>query len=673
MEQIPQQNSKSSSFNKYEGYLYLLFAFHAISYFLFRFLDKSYQTWDSAGHLSLSMRMGELLTEYLNNSQVTLVDFLKLSDYYPPFVHISTSFLNVIFGYNSSLLLFLIFATFIWSIYMVYKTVQLLGFSDETAFMTAAFYSLFPQVADQARLFHLEIPLILSLLYAYKYLLNSDGFRNRKNTLLFFLVFAVSQLIKWYSFLFLAVPVIYVLYKSYTQGIEKSKIINLVIGSVLFLVLATPWYIVNFEDLVNYASIFSVGEADDPELLLSFENITFYLRNTISFQIFLVPFIFTVLGAVLLFKNKLKSGYLMLVHIGFIFFVFTFIGNKNLRYLLPLTPIYALFMAYFIFNVDSYRKLYRTVAVIFVVTGFVFSSFNQVQSSSPTAKVAGVLFAGPLYNNVYTSTTAYSYDTREVPIEELLEFIVVDAKREGIKPIGVTPLMDSEEFSVASLELVRLENRHANVYLPVPYLQFSGFKSNEEMQNFFNEFNVSYVIVPDDPGPSGLRNYTALIQMSAFLNSEANLMFEPIKEFKSTDNRYVVFRRLPANLSIPVNECQTLTNYGGRVDFVVEPGNTYLFFTGHFSTKFVSRDFEFGTLRMFAVENEDTKVRSFGVENLPLAGISVCHRLGTDLYFEDEARSAFANPNSCGDRPCSKIVITRINTDGEYEEVVVTP
>jgi 4-amino-4-deoxy-L-arabinose transferase-like glycosyltransferase len=667
--------NEKTHLSKYDLYLYLLVGFHVLAYFLFRFLDKSYQTWDSAGHLGLSMRFSDSISTFLSgDGGVTGLDLLKLSNYYPPIFFFFTSFFNLIFGYSTSLLLFLVLLVFIGNLFLIYGIVQRLGYDKKVAFLSVLFFSLFALVADQARLFHLEHPLILVLLLCYYILLMSDGLLSIKKVVLFFLCFGIAQLIKWYAFVFLVIPVLVVLVRGVRYRRWQRLFLNIAIGSLVLVLVVAPWYLANLEDLLHFMRLFAVGESDDPQVLMSFTNVFFYLRNILSHQIYLVPFVVSWLGFFRYVKLNKTKGLVLFVHMLFVYSVFTFISNKNLRYVLPLTPIFAFLISYFL---TTLRSRISSVAlmllvILYVFFGFLFSTFNQVKAQSSPAKFSGVVLGGPFYVGIYNAPQMYSYDVRYVPIKEILFYVVEDAKANEIEPIGITPLIDAEELSVASLEMVRLENRIKTVYFPVPYLQFEPFASTREILRFFADANVSYVLVPEYVGPSGLRNYAALSQVVDFMNSDDNIWFEPIKTFGGFDNNITVFRRIETYVDLPMNSCQEVYGYPGEIRLNMEAGATYVIFTGHFSTEYASRDFEESVLRVLEIGNNDKMAHPFVVSKLPLDGVSVCYREGIDLDLGEEIGLALTSKTSCGNIGCNKVVHTRVMLDGSVEEFSYT-
>ena len=190
--------------NVYGFYLFLLVIFHLFFNFIWQRINSAPPTWDSAGHLVLSFIFADKFA-LLARGLTDITSILKVSVYYPPFVHIFGGTLIYLFGRSYEIPLFFIeTGFFILSIIMIYKIVLIKFPSNyKLAFFTAFIFSFFPQIWEQSRYFHLDIPLLGLLLLSYYYLLKSDLFNKPIYSFLFFISFSLVQLTKWYGFVFL--------------------------------------------------------------------------------------------------------------------------------------------------------------------------------------------------------------------------------------------------------------------------------------------------------------------------------------------------------------------------------------------------------------------------------------------------------------------------------------
>jgi len=353
--------------------------------------------------------------------------------------------------------------------------------------------------------------------------------------------------------------------------------------------------------------------------------------------------------------------------------IFTFISNKNLRYILPLTPFFAYFIADYVLNVSVRWKYLAYALLSYMVAGFLFSSFNQVKAEKPLLKLAGIALAGPGYKDWYFSPSFYSYEPNYWPVREVLDFIVTDAAYPRDRGLGVTPLIDTENFSLASIEMLRREMHLSNVYIPAPYFRFDLYESDEEMLNYFNENGVDYILVPQNPGPSGLRNYAVLVQMIEYLTSKRNYVFAPIKRFDLPDSTSLVIYKRVVGVDGEVTMLQTdeCTNTAGFQDgtesIKLVPNHTYMVFTGHFAIQDkINMAFEEGILYVVQIENV-VHESILDVHNLPTNGATLCSRDGLGLNVIEEIKKPLVEPGHCG-VDCRKVIHVKWSVgDDDYE------
>ncbi|MBP7785931.1 glycosyltransferase family 39 protein [Patescibacteria group bacterium] len=669
---------------KYNLYLTLLIIFHILFFSIFHILNKNYQTWDSAGHIGLSYRMAREIQRYSSGVEgASLKTILKISNYYPPFVQLIGSFISLSFDFKSVFLLIETLIFFILSIIFTYKLVFLLTRNNRISFITVAIYSLFPQIIDQSHYFHLDIPLTALLLMSIYFLLTSDSFKKILPTILFFIFFSFIQLTKWTGFVFLIVPVLITLYKSFisrTGGVDKRNfqiiIRNLLIGSAIFLILVVPWYRVNWTELLDQIRVFSKGESDDPQSL--WESLFYYPANAISHQIMFLPFVLAVISIIYHLKNNWKKGLTVLASILIPWILFVFISNKNLRYTLPLTPLIAYLIAAFLESISSSMKIklkgLTAFTISYLLLASVFLSFFRLEKETPILRPISMFFTGPRYNSwYYYGTSFYAYKPYKYPVDEVLDYIYRDAQ-ETERALGVSVLIDTEEMSAATFELVRLEKGYRNMYMPVPYFQFQAFKSDDEVKAFFTETRSKYVISSTHIGPEGLRNYQALKQCSLYLESKNNDLFDRVKTINLPDGQKLFVYKIKD--SIVSVEAMDGCKIGAGVDdgvetFKLTPNHTYTMFTGHFAIQDkIKVDYEPGVIYLVQVENTIHE-SMLDIYNLPKSGSSFCSIEGTEIDFSKEIKNALTEENQCGAGiKCKKVIHVKWNVGDSDVEII---
>ena len=317
--------------------LLLLIVFQCAFFLLYQNLNRAYQTWDSAGHIALSFRMADEIKDVYNKTPgSSLVNLIKISNYYPPFIQLLGAVFSLTFGYSSENMLFITLFFFILTIIFTYKLALYLSKNENLAFYTTLIFSFFPEVIEQSRVLHLDLPLVALLLVAIYFLLTSELFSKRKSTFLFFLFAGLAQNTKWYGVVYLLLPFLYVFVAFIVKAVKrqisiKKSVINLFIGAVEVFALCFPWYFYNYTDLIKFSKIFSTAESDDPTGLFSLANLFFYPASILTYQTLFLPFLCMIFGIVLmLFKDRRQFSYLV-SYLLISPLVFLIIANKNLR------------------------------------------------------------------------------------------------------------------------------------------------------------------------------------------------------------------------------------------------------------------------------------------------------------------------------------------------------
>lgn len=669
---------KKISSNKYNNLLVLLIVFHICFFVVFRLLDKNYQTWDSAGHISLSYRIAnEMKRLILKEEKASLVSILKVSDYYPPFVQIIGAMISLVLGYKSLYLLTEILFFFILSIVFTYKLTLVVTKNPKISFLTTVIYSLFPQIIDQSHYFHLDIPLLSLILVSLYFLYLSEGFKKLKYAILFFVFFGLVQVTKWYGFVFIIVPVVYMvlnnLMNRLLSGTEKVKILkNILFGSLLFLVIVLPWYVENWSTLLSSSKIFSFGESDDPTNLI--QAILYYPSNVITYQIMFIPSVLLVISIVHEIVSNKKKGLFIILSLLVPWIVFVCISNKNLRYILPLTPMFAYLISSLTVKISDKIRFAPYLIVLYLLLASSFLSFNRFKKESKYLRSMSLLFAGINYEHwYYSDPTFYSYKPEKFPLDEILSFIYSDANRIR-NSVGVAVLVDSNEMSVATFEMVRLENHYDNMYMPVPYFQFQPFKNDAEIEAFFIDTVSEYVISPSNPGPKGLRNYTALMQCIEYLESSRNRLFKGIKTFTLPNGEKItVYRRIDFSENKDMTEgCKQDAGIIDGVETIkLMPGYTYILHTGHFAIEDkVSGGYKKGVIYVVQITNS-TYEGDLQIYNLPKSGSSLCVKKGLDFDPIEDVKRPLNLDDQCGKEvPCVKSVLVTWNV-GDSEAKVL--
>ncbi len=644
-----------------------LVVFHLVFYAIFRHLHTAPQTFDSAGHMALAFKFAHLYKDFLNGGETTLYDLLTTSFYYPPLMHWVGGLVTLIFGKSFNLMLYMVFFSFLGCLVLIRKIVLALGFGEKVAFYSALFYSFFPFVADQSRLFHTDIPMSFFLLLSLYFLIKSGGFRAKKYTLLFFVVAGLGMLIRWFVVFYLAVPVLYVLYLALVRDKAVKQVLpQIVLGGGLFLVICLPWYVANLELLRIVSAFFAQGEKDDPQVFLSLENISYYLKNIGGFQILFAPFFFSIVALVRLYKVNKKWAILAVLELLVIYVLFTVIKNKNSRYVLGLLPVFGFLTAYG-FSLVS-KKVFKGVVLGLCLLGFFYTSLNKVPVRSVESGAWGVLLAGPFYDNLYIYPYVFSYRTSQMDVEKLLTDVYFQAGNAGIKPVGVASSVDSEAVSVANLELARTYLGYDDLFFTTPYFRERRFESDYELIKYLRDRGTSFLFDADYAGPDNHRHYGLLVQLGEFARNYGTYWFDRTTVYDYSGNEIRVLRRKNFNANFPVDTCRMFDTQEGKLALQADPLASLVIFTSAFSYNGVQRAYEPQTTRILELNNFGTEITNYEIGGLP-ASVSVCHRMGTQVKLVKEISKALVDKNSkCGQNSCTSLVHSKYGLKGVLKE-----
>ncbi|MCS7093231.1 MAG: glycosyltransferase family 39 protein [Patescibacteria group bacterium] len=369
---------KQDGINPYLFLLFFLALFHFFGNLTWIFLNENPLDFDPLGHTLLVLNMFEYLKD--NFYDFNLGEFMRISPAYPNFSHLSTLPLVFFFGNHWKIVQFSGTIFFILSILAIFFYVREISESNKLSFFTVFFYSFFISILRYSRLFTLDIPLITLIFLT---LFFWERFKKKGNLALLYLGFfsaGLAQLTKWHAVIFLFIPFVFIVIffiRNNPRLNLKISLSKLLLGGMIFFILAFPWYFYNFSSFIRLGTINYAGEPDDPQRLLSFENLFFYLRLIALYQTHFLVFIFFVISLFIIpYKKK---DYLKIPILSFLFcyFFFTFfVVNKNIRVIFPMMPLIALILAEGFCILLKKNAFIASVISFFIVFAYFILSFG---------------------------------------------------------------------------------------------------------------------------------------------------------------------------------------------------------------------------------------------------------------------------------------------------------
>lgn len=165
---------------------------------------------DSAGHLEKSLQIADVLEQ---GGLSGLFQAITFDNYRPPLLYLATQGSYAIWGRSMDAAQYpnlALFAIILCLTFLLARPIT----GDWGAVGAAALLSLLPMATAMTRLYYMENSLTAPFLAAFFALLHSENFQRRGWSLLFGVALGVALLAKWTAPIYLALPVLYVLWRS---------------------------------------------------------------------------------------------------------------------------------------------------------------------------------------------------------------------------------------------------------------------------------------------------------------------------------------------------------------------------------------------------------------------------------------------------------------------------
>ncbi len=316
--------------------------------------------WDMAAHQSGALRILNAISE---DGAGALATIGSLSGFYPPLYHSIVAGFYWIFGVSTSsaqLANIPALAILMGSTYFIGRRL-VSPIAGATAATLVGFY---PFVLWLSRETLIDYWLTSLVALAFWILLESDGFRNRRLTVLFGLICGLGMLTKWTFGLFLFLPALW-----FARHRWKEASLAVVVAVVV----ASYWYVPQWAVLSDFLALNTAGGvAEGDPARSSWQAVIFYVRALEGYQLFLPLFGLFVAGSVWLARDS-KSEWVPV----FLWILSGWLGlmlfqNKDPRYSVPILPAVALISA----SIFESRKAWLAVLLPFLMLQHYLVSFG---------------------------------------------------------------------------------------------------------------------------------------------------------------------------------------------------------------------------------------------------------------------------------------------------------
>lgn len=369
-----------------------------------------------------------------------LAAFWSQSDFYPPFIEWLTGTIFLITNPHPDGAAFLnVFYLIIIAILMLMIGKCL--FDLDSAVLAIYLFLTASAVSIQSKYFMLDIPMTMTIIAALLIFVMSKKFTQRKWSLLYGVVFALAMLIKWSAVFFLALPpLLTAVYLTIKRDKQMTAVwLNLVLAYGLTALLAFPWYAIHLIKLVRNTAgyFFERGALENDPSFITWQAWLYYLLGLLK-QYSLPVGVLAIVGLIWsLLKKKQWPIFLLWVAVPYV--IFSFIGNKDYRYTLPLLPVISLYAAWGGMKLAGRKKEILLIGSALLLSGQLlyshFGGYAGVLSNLFNRQIAGMKVI-----------EAITPDHRQWPLAAILADVQASAKSLGRAPL-LRVIPDAAQFS----------------------------------------------------------------------------------------------------------------------------------------------------------------------------------------------------------------------------------
>lgn len=271
------------------------------------------------------------------------------------------------------------------------------------------------------------------------FLVKSNLFQNKKNSILFGVFLGLGMLVRWVIAMYILGPLLFVLYLLIKKRLFKKKkvVIHFCMAFLIALVVSFYPYLQNSYWIFQYFYGHHVGglmwqalpqQESNPFFIYS---LTFYINTFAQLGIFFFTLI--IAGFVLALRKESNMKLILsVVVIGYLFSVLAPI--KGERYIVPIFPYLAILSAS-VFEYVKNRRFYLLLvyfAIVLSVVSFLGSVWGKGPMRESLASLPIELPFGQ-WKRIYLTTISKPPYIYKISGKEILDIITKDSKTSGIK------------------------------------------------------------------------------------------------------------------------------------------------------------------------------------------------------------------------------------------------
>lgn len=293
-------------------------------------------------------------------------EITKVSNYYPPFFHLSSTPLYFLFGFSEDIAIFTNLIYYFILIYAVFRTAEILK-DKKAGIISAAVISVFPMVIKLQRVYMLDFAFTALIALTILLYLKSEDFKSLKYSVFFGIVFGLAELTKWNTFIYI-LPSVFTLFlvnyftrcpycyrivesgqikgyrkfcskqhlKLYEKSVKTNRLLNFAISIFLAFLFAAWWYLPNLNTVVTRLIYFAnIGGREGDPTFLTLQGWIYYSNSILDSTgaVFLIVFVIS-MYCIYRYNRYLFFG--LSTPIALVYIILTMLSNKDPRYIMPI-------------------------------------------------------------------------------------------------------------------------------------------------------------------------------------------------------------------------------------------------------------------------------------------------------------------------------------------------
>ncbi len=362
-------------------FLFILLLFFSGSLFLLGFNPSA----DEGTHNLLALFFYNFINDWVKFPTISfdkiydytityIVHYPKLSLYYPPLFHIILSFAYRVFGISS-------FTGDLTTLFFSLGTITLMFIfskkflkNSKIGVISTLTFILLPMVLYLSVKTRTDIPtLFLFSLSIYFYLLSLET-NKTKHFIASSFIFSLAALTKWNTIL--SLPIIFL----YTFLEHKQSLKKLILSFILVIILLSPYLLLaqkaGFLFLPLKSSMVEAGYREGDPQYTSIEGWLYYPQKLSEVYFTLPIFVLSLFSLMIYCKKREKYWKLFLIWFIVCFLFFTWLPNKNPRYILLIIPSLLFPLSKFILSSPGIIKI-PLLLIIFII--LLISSYTYLK------------------------------------------------------------------------------------------------------------------------------------------------------------------------------------------------------------------------------------------------------------------------------------------------------